>query len=224
MATTTERKNQLVWEQLELGAYKQALQLCNRRIKKGEKSEMLLVCALSTGRGQPIVTNTDPRIKALKSFILTHIKTPASVDEATQIARSLSDTTPPAQSVEVVRLLSRVWTNLGPSHAEDRSKLWERAVKSQPQNEELARQWFWGTVRALDWRAAQKAAMTLQKSYTKRREYWFWAVVSSLMLHVCCAFLHSSILFAFLFFFSLFLFIFFYIHIYFLIGLVIRAY
>lgn len=51
MATTNDRKNQLVWEQLELGAHKQALQLCNRRIKKGEKSEMLLVCALSPATG-----------------------------------------------------------------------------------------------------------------------------------------------------------------------------
>ena len=41
---SADRKNHLVWDQLELGAYKQALQLCNRRLKKGEKSEMLLVC------------------------------------------------------------------------------------------------------------------------------------------------------------------------------------
>ena len=101
------------------------------------------------------LTRTHAPIKALKAFVLTHIKTPANIDEATQIARSLSDAAPPARSVEVVRLLSRVWTNLGPSHWEDHTKLWERAVKSQPQNEELARQWFWGTVRALDWRAAQ---------------------------------------------------------------------
>jgi N-terminal acetyltransferase B complex non-catalytic subunit len=46
MSTPNERKNQLVWEQLDMGAYKQALQLCNRRIKKGEKSEMLLVCSV----------------------------------------------------------------------------------------------------------------------------------------------------------------------------------
>jgi len=45
--SSTERKNHLVWDQLELGAYKQALQLCNRRIKKGEKNENLLVNHLS---------------------------------------------------------------------------------------------------------------------------------------------------------------------------------
>lgn len=43
MSTPAERKNHQVREQLELGQYKQALQLCNKRIKKGEKSEYLLV-------------------------------------------------------------------------------------------------------------------------------------------------------------------------------------
>lgn len=156
------------------------------------------MCTFSSDWRPSQLTRTHALIKALKAFVLTHIKTPANVDEATQIARSLSNAAPPARSVEVVRLLSRVWTSLGPSNGEDHAKLWERAVKSQPQNEELARQWFWGTVRALDWRAAQKAAMTLQKSYTNRREYWFWAVVSSLMLHVCCDSLPSR--FCFLFF------------------------
>ncbi|KAI5812471.1 N-acetyltransferase B complex non catalytic subunit-domain-containing protein [Pyronema omphalodes] len=162
MSTADNRKNQLVWEQLELGAPKQALQLCNRRLKKGEKSESLLV---------------------LKAFVLTNISTPAATEEALQIARSLSDRTPPTQSIDTLRLLSRVWSNLGPAYAEEGTKLWDRAVKSQPQNEELAKEWFWGMVRVLDWQGAQKAAMNLQKTYPKRREYFFWAVVSCLLLH-----------------------------------------
>ena len=84
-----------------------------------------------------------------------------------------------------MRLLGRVWSTLGPKYADEVTKLWEKAVKAQPHNEDLARDWFWGTVKTLDWRGAQKAAMHLQKTYTKRREYWFWAVISSLMLHVC---------------------------------------
>lgn len=81
-----------------------------------------------------------------------------------------------------------MWSNLGPKYADEVTKLWEKAVKAQPHNEELAREWFWGTVKTLDWRGAQKAAMNLQKTYTKRREYWFWAVISSLMLHVCSSY------------------------------------
>ena len=111
------------------------------------------------------------------------MNTSATTEEAVQIAHLLSDQTPPTMSTEVLRLLGRVWSNLGPEHADEVTKLWERAVKAQPQLEDLAREWFWGTVRNLDWRGAQKAAMNLQKTYTKRREYWFWAVVSSLLLH-----------------------------------------
>jgi N-terminal acetyltransferase B complex non-catalytic subunit len=119
----------------------------------------------------------------LKAFVLTHFKTPATTEEAVQIARSLSDRTPPTQSVEILRLLSAVWAECGPEHKDEVTKLWERAVKAQPQNEDLAREWFWSTVRSLEWRGAQKAAMNLQKTHTKRREYWFWAVISSLLLH-----------------------------------------
>lgn len=42
-STPAERKNAAVWELIHLDNYKQALALCNRRIKKGEKSEYLLV-------------------------------------------------------------------------------------------------------------------------------------------------------------------------------------
>lgn len=43
MSLPHDRKNQLVHDALETGAYKQALQLCNKRIKKGEKNDYLLV-------------------------------------------------------------------------------------------------------------------------------------------------------------------------------------
>ena len=43
MASAQDRKNQLVWESIDVAAYKQALQLCNRRIKKGEKGDYLMV-------------------------------------------------------------------------------------------------------------------------------------------------------------------------------------
>lgn len=67
---------------------------------------------------------------------------------------------------------------------EEITKIWEKAVKTQPQNEDLSREWFWATLRAFDWAGAQKAAMSLQKTFTKRREYWFWAVAATLLLHV----------------------------------------
>jgi N-terminal acetyltransferase B complex non-catalytic subunit len=120
--------------------------------------------------------------QALKAYVLTHLSSPTTTEEATQIARALSEKSPPPLTIDILRLLTRVWGSLG--QPEEVTKIWERAVKSQPQNEDLAKEWFWGMIRTLDWRGAQKAAMNLQKTYIKRREYWFWAVVASLLLHV----------------------------------------
>ena len=99
------------------------------------------------------------------------------------MAQQLSSKTPAIDSVDCLRLLTRVWNGLGAAHTSEISQLWERAVKSRPKDEALAREWLWGTVRSLDWRGAQKAAMSLQKSFPGRREYWFWAAVTCLLLH-----------------------------------------
>lgn len=64
------------------------------------------------------------------------------------------------------------------------TKIWENAVKAQPKNEDIAKEWFWATLRAFDWEGAQKAAMGLQKSFQKRRNYYFWAVAACLLAHV----------------------------------------
>ncbi|RPA91322.1 hypothetical protein L873DRAFT_1794936 [Choiromyces venosus 120613-1] len=162
MSTPAERKNQQVWDSIEAGALKQALQQCNRRLKKGEKGDYLQI---------------------LKAHTLTLLGAPANSSEALQIAQQLSSKTPPIDSLDCLRLLTRVWNGLGGAHTREISQLWERAVKVRPGDESLAREWLWGTVRSLDWRGAQKAAMSLQKSFPARREYWFWAAVTCLLLH-----------------------------------------
>jgi hypothetical protein len=43
MTHAAEKKNQLVWEALESGDTKRALQLCSRRLKKGEKGDYIQV-------------------------------------------------------------------------------------------------------------------------------------------------------------------------------------
>ncbi|CUS10720.1 unnamed protein product [Tuber aestivum] len=162
MTTPAERKNQQVWDSIEAGALKQALQLCNRRLKKGEKVDFS---------------------QTLKAHTLTLLSTPAGTSEALQLAQQLSSKTPVIDSVDCLRLLTRVWNELGAAHTSEISQLWERAAKSRPKDEALAREWLWGTVRSLDWRGAQKAAMSLQKGFPGRREYWFWAAVTCLLLH-----------------------------------------
>lgn len=42
MSSAADRKNKQIWEALDCESPKQALQLCMKRIKKGEKSDYLL--------------------------------------------------------------------------------------------------------------------------------------------------------------------------------------
>ena len=43
MASVADRKNKQVWDAIESENWKQALQLCAKRMKKGEKSDYLSV-------------------------------------------------------------------------------------------------------------------------------------------------------------------------------------
>lgn len=66
------------------------------------------------------------------------------------------------------------------------SGAWERAVKAAPADFELARQWFFSCIRSGDLRGAQKAAMGLQKTWVHEREFYFWAIATTMILFVCC--------------------------------------
>ncbi|KAF8453935.1 N-acetyltransferase B complex non catalytic subunit-domain-containing protein [Terfezia claveryi] len=171
MASAQDRKNQLVWESIDVAAFKQALQLCNRRIKKGEKGDYLMM---------------------LKAHVLTLLPpSPATYEEALGICREIARRkAPPVDDVDVVMILQRVWAFLEGAGVGEKGegsrecvKVWEGAVKARPGDERMAREWVFGCVRGRDWRGMQKAAMHLQKQFPKKREYYFWAIMSSLLLH-----------------------------------------
>lgn len=56
-------------------------------------------------------------------------------------------------------------------------KLYEIAIKAEPQNEELHTHLFMSYVRVGDYRAQQRAAMALYK-FVPKNPYYFWAVMS----------------------------------------------
>ncbi|KAI5805362.1 N-acetyltransferase B complex non catalytic subunit-domain-containing protein [Peziza echinospora] len=178
MLTAADMKNQHVWDALDAGTPKNALQLILRRQKKGEKSDFLSV---------------------LKAHVLTQLPGNVGVEEARGICRGLAETAVGrVEDVETLAFLGRVWGNVdgggggegegeGDGEGQERragmARLWEGAVKKRGADERLAKEWFLGAVRGGDWRVAQKAAMHLQKAFPKRREYYFWAVVSCILLH-----------------------------------------
>ncbi|KAI9765827.1 MAG: hypothetical protein M1840_007109 [Geoglossum simile] len=166
MSSVADRRNQQIWDAIENDNLKQALQLCTKRLKKGEKGDYLL---------------------ALKAHVLTLSISRAQNDEGFADAQALASKEPPVTDVEVLRLLQLALSNLEArgdryNAKEYITKLWERAIKTKPGDEPLAREWFLRTFQDRDWRNAQKAAMSLQKIYSKKREYYFWAVLSCYLL------------------------------------------
>ncbi|KAI9791920.1 MAG: hypothetical protein M1833_001302 [Piccolia ochrophora] len=173
MSSVANRRNQQIWDAIDANNIKQALQLCMKRLKKGERSDELL---------------------ALRAYVLMVSPSTAHREQGLQCARALAEKDPAITEKTVLLVLQQALSNVdasgrvggeGQSSAELVNKLWERAVKSKPKDEELCRDWFFSAFMAQDWRSAQKAAMNLQKSFLQKREYFFWAIL-------CCHMLHES--------------------------------
>ncbi|KAF8468823.1 N-acetyltransferase B complex non catalytic subunit-domain-containing protein [Kalaharituber pfeilii] len=174
-SAATERKNQQVRELIETGAVKQALQLCNKRLKKGEAGDYLLVLKAHTLTLLPPIASTS---------------TTSNYEEALLICKSLfAKKAPPVDDVDVLVFLSRVWKAIVDAGVAERrgedemGLLWDGAVRRKSGDERLAREWFFECVRWGDWGRAQKAAMHLQRAFAQKREYFFWAVASTMLFY-----------------------------------------
>lgn len=155
MSASHDRKNQQIWEFIDVASYKQALQQCNRRIKKGEKGDYLML---------------------LKAHILTLIPSGTNYDEALSICRSIAQRkTPAVNDVAVAVFLQRIWSFLadvgaGGGREECRrevSKVWEGVVKTvaKGDDETAAREWVLGCVRMGNWREMQKVRISNLGAY-----------------------------------------------------------
>ncbi|KAI9851121.1 MAG: hypothetical protein M1838_004456 [Thelocarpon superellum] len=170
MSAVAARKNKQVWDAIENDNLKQALQLCTKRLKKGEKDDYL---------------------QALRGSILLRSSSTAQKDTGAAELSALVHKEPPVVDVESLLLIQDGIRSLqqqreptpenirGP---DDAATLWERAIRARPQDEALPREWFGKAFDRQDWRAAQKAAMSLQRSFPQKREYYFWAILSAHLL------------------------------------------
>ncbi|KAI9789744.1 MAG: hypothetical protein M1816_005783 [Peltula sp. TS41687] len=146
MSSVAERKNQQIWDALDANNSKQALQLCMKRIKKGEKGDY---------------------IHALKAYILTQWASAGYRKDGFVAAKTLVEKDPPITDLETLSLLLRSLESLGtlgqaePMNIDIKhyaTLLWERALKANPGDETLARECFFSYLQQRDWRNAQKTA------------------------------------------------------------------
>ncbi|KAI1942769.1 hypothetical protein LOZ66_001176 [Ophidiomyces ophidiicola] len=155
-----ERRNKQIQDAVEGGNLKQALQLCEKRLKKGENTAFL---------------------KAWKANILSHHADSAHRDRGVSEALQLCNSHPTITDIDALDMLQNTLGGLD-VHAETLRTVWQNAAKAMPQDEDIQAKWFTLASEAGDWKTAQKAAMGLQINFPKVRKYYFWAIFMCYLL------------------------------------------
>ncbi|KAK2788459.1 hypothetical protein FQN53_003605 [Emmonsiellopsis sp. PD_33] len=149
-----ERRNKQIQDAIDGQNLKQALQLCEKRLKKGEDSHFL---------------------KAWKAHILfSHaddVHRQRGVSETLELCRL----EPPVSDLDALNMLYDTLKDLE-DHAETARGIWQKAAQAKPQELDVQLRWFTLASDAGDWKTAQKAAMSLQNNFPKERKYYFWAI------------------------------------------------
>ncbi|KAI7906285.1 N-acetyltransferase B complex non catalytic subunit-domain-containing protein [Cokeromyces recurvatus] len=149
MDYTTEKKLRPLYEALDEGQNKIALQHCAKLLKK----------------------NPDwPLVKALKALALVRTgKEEESFELCGQVKKAIPTDEPTLLAVTMAL------KELG-KHSVI-VELYENASNQQPKNEEFANHWFMAMVRNNDFKGQQAAAVKLHRLF-KQNKYLFWAIMS----------------------------------------------
>ncbi|KAJ5812172.1 N-acetyltransferase B complex non catalytic subunit-domain-containing protein [Penicillium riverlandense] len=148
------RRNNQIQDAIDGQNLKQALQLIEKRMKKGEDTRFL---------------------KAWKAHVLFRHADEAHHKRGIAETLELCNAEPPTTDLDTLDMLHRTLQKMD-GQAQTRSNLWEKAAKAQPQGLEIQTRWFTYSYEGDDWKSAQKAAMSLQKNFPRERKYYFWAI------------------------------------------------
>ncbi|KAG2173554.1 hypothetical protein INT44_007145 [Umbelopsis vinacea] len=144
-----DRKLRPLYEAIDEGHNKEALQLANKILKK--TPDFVLV-------------------KALKALALVRS---GKEDEASDLCAQVKA----AQPIDEPTLQAATMAYKEVGQHDQIVHLYEAAAKLQPNNEEFANHWFMAMVRGKDLKGQQQAALKLHKSF-KNNKYLFWAIMS----------------------------------------------
>ncbi|KAK2753596.1 hypothetical protein FQN54_007373 [Arachnomyces sp. PD_36] len=149
-----QRRNNQIQDAIDGQNFKQALQLCEKRLKKGENT---------------------PFLRAWKAHILFRHADDAHRQRGLKETIELCNSEPPVSDIDALDMLHQTLKRIG-GHDDTVRTIWERAAKAKPQKIELHTRWFNHASEGCDWKNAQKAAMSLQNNFPKNRNYLFWAI------------------------------------------------
>ncbi|ORY96032.1 N-acetyltransferase B complex non catalytic subunit-domain-containing protein [Lobosporangium transversale] len=144
-----ERKLKPIYDALEVGNYRESIQLCNKALKK------------------------QPDLHIVKALKALSFERSGKTNEALQLCEEIQWAKPTDEAT--LRTLSMVLRAVG--RYAPMIKLYENASKVNPKNENLATQWFMSLARTLDFKGQQMVALQLHKNF-KKTKYMFWAIMS----------------------------------------------
>jgi N-terminal acetyltransferase B complex non-catalytic subunit len=154
-ASVIERRNRQIQDAIEGKNWKQALQLCERRISRGEDTLFLKVSYSVTGSEHGLSSWLIGILQAWKALILCHYDDEAHHKRGVTETLALCKLDPPVAEVEVINLLQTSLDNI-PDQKQLSQSLWEKAAKRKPQDEKLQRRWYTFATGRNDWKSAQK--------------------------------------------------------------------
>lgn len=156
------RRNNQVQDAIDGQNLKQALQLIEKRMKKGEDTRFLKVsrCAHQPLRLLLLTSSTKREtltigLQAWKAHIHFLHADDANKQRGIKETLELCNAQPPTTDLETLEKLFRTLKKLD-GHAETRSSLWEKAAKAKPQDLEIQLEWFNSAYESDDWKSAQK--------------------------------------------------------------------
>lgn len=156
------RRNHQIQDAIDGQNLKQALQLIEKRIKKGEDTRFL---------------------RAWKAQILLSHADETNRQRGTTETLELCNAEPATTDLETLEMLFGSLKRLS-GYEDVRNSLWEKASKASPRDLNIQTRWFNFAYENSDWKFAQKAAMSLQKNFPKNRAYYFWAIFLSYMVSI----------------------------------------
>ncbi|KAL2421185.1 hypothetical protein ABEF95_005400 [Exophiala dermatitidis] len=159
--TVSERRIRPIQDAVATENWKQALQLCDKWSKKGEKSDRFL---------------------ALKAFVLVNQLDKNQHDRGQAEVLQLCKRNPPVTDPETIYQLQEALKCL--SLEEEGPKLWERAVTAKQNDKDLYMRWLNQAILDNNWLSAQKATMGLRKSFPRDRNYEFWNILMCFLIHM----------------------------------------
>ncbi|KEF53836.1 uncharacterized protein A1O9_10238 [Exophiala aquamarina CBS 119918] len=132
--SVSDRRIRPIQDAVASGNWKQALQLCDKWSKKGERSDRFL---------------------ALKAFVLVNQADEKQHDRGHSEVLDLCKRNPPITEPEAIYQLHHALRALS-LYKEEGPKLWERAVGSTQDNKDLYIRWLNEAIAESNWLSAQK--------------------------------------------------------------------